>query len=292
MDLNKPYYPRNNDLNSSECLLLGKYGVKGYGVYSLLLQEINKSYYMKYNDEIGSMLAKRWGTSTGLVFDIVKDSLNWGIFSIKMFKEFGILTSAEIQINHFEAIKSRKNITIEKELLLSSVIPQLSKIAKYKSLFEEIFKDLDKEKKTKQDETKQDETKQDETKGEETKQAETGQPDEPSEITSLSFENFKNTYPEKCMGFEDYEPSIEINFDLLATKIEESPQFLKICNNLNLKWLTHPKNYLKVINDCYKDKDLKTITIISNKQSHNSKGRDYSPAELNSLFDSMEDFEV
>lgn len=272
-DLDKPFAPRRNDLNVQESLLLGKYGVKGYGVLSLLLQEINKSYYLRFNEEIGSMLAKRWNTSAGLVSDIVKDSLNWGIFSIEKFDKYGILTNEEVQENHFRAVSKREFFIIEKDILLSSVLLKLLKNKKFKSFFEGKSEKSDREEETKQDETKQDETKENESKDEQ---------------LSLSFEKFKKAYPEKCMGYDDYMPEPNIDFDLLATKIEESPQFLKICNNLDLKWLTKQKNYENVLNDKYKDKSAKNIIFTS----HSSKGRTYTPNELNSLFDSLEDFEI
>lgn len=70
----------------------------------------------------------------------------------------------------------------------------------------------------------------------------------------IAFEQFKKAYPEKCEGYDDYVVEGNIDFELLATKIEESPNFLKACKNLDLKWLTKQKNYDYIIADKYRAK--------------------------------------
>ena len=242
MDFNKPYYPQRNDLNQGECLLLGSFKARGYGVYILLLQEINKSYYMKINDEVIAMLGRKWDVSVALISDIIYKAMGWGLFDYKSFKEKGILTSEEIQINHFTAIKTRKDIVIDKSLLIASIIPKLRKIKVYQSFFEEKQSNSDREKETKPNNTKEEEIEK------ESNQA------EPFD-NSLSLEKFKRIYPEKCVGLDDnFKVPDFVNLELVIEKIEESPEFLKVLNNLNLTWMCKPVKYEKIIANYYKDK--------------------------------------
>lgn len=299
-DLSKPYFPKRNDLNNAECLLLGQYGAKGYGIYCLILQEINKSYYAKFNEQVISVLASRVGVSMGIVCEIIKKSLRWGLFDNDKYERFGILTNDEIQLNHFRAVQTRKKVVMSKPLLIESIIPELKKIAKYRSFLEENTMNLDKEEQSKEKQSKGNKTEEKETKkqvldeekdiadvgkmafsqaGKEVipkanevmpeatrtdlPKNEEGMPDADISSNSTSIENFKKKYPEKFKGFKTDIPKF-VNLDILAEKIEESPQFLKKFNNFNMNWFIKQDNYNKVINNNYKDKTLASNVFLNN----------------------------
>lgn len=268
-DLTKPYFPLRNDLNYGETILVGKYSVKGYGIYILLQQEINKSYYLRFSEDISSMLARKWNTSTGLVSEIVDSCVRLNLFNSEKYKKYGILTSEEIQINHFTAIKRRKFIELNKDYLISSITPKLQKMKEFESFFRENVNNLDREKETKQNETKQDETKLEESKT---------SPKTSLELVLSPFEKFKKEFPEK-VACEEFEFPDYVNVDLLISKIKESPQFLLKCNNLDIKWCSKKVNYSKIIADGYKDKDSTQIRFENHK---------YSKEQLDGLFVNIE----
>lgn len=116
---------RTND-NISE--IEAEYGVKGFAVVVRLWQKIyaEKGYYCEWIERSPLLFLSNWfggnsGVTVSLIKDIVSRCLNNGIFDVKMYENYSILTSARIQEQYFNAVKRRKEILVQKEYLLVSV---------------------------------------------------------------------------------------------------------------------------------------------------------------------------
>lgn len=116
---------RTND-NISE--IEAEYGVKGFAVVVRLWQKIyaEKGYYCEWIERSPLLFLSNWfggnsGVTVSLIKDIVSRCLNNGIFNVKMYENYSILTSARIQEQYFGAVKRREEILVQKEYLLVSV---------------------------------------------------------------------------------------------------------------------------------------------------------------------------
>lgn len=116
---------RTND-NISE--IEAEYGVKGFAVVVRLWQKIyaEKGYYCEWIERSPLLFLSNWfggnsGVTISLINEIVKRCLNNGIFDVKMYEDYSILTSTRIQEQYFDAVKRRKEILVKKEYLLVSV---------------------------------------------------------------------------------------------------------------------------------------------------------------------------
>ena len=94
---------------------------------------------------------------------------------------------------------------------------------------------------------------------------------------------FKQAFPEKHVPHEFKMPEY-VNMELLIEKVNESPQFLKAFNNLDLKWLCEKEHYDKIILNGYK----KFIP----KEGTNHENRTYSQEELKRFYTNIEDIQI
>lgn len=105
-----------------------EYGVKGFAVVVRLWQKIysEKGYYCEWIERSPLLFLSNWfggnsGVTVSLIKDIVSRCLKNGIFDVKMYEEYSILTSARIQKQYFDVVKRREEILVKKEYLLVSV---------------------------------------------------------------------------------------------------------------------------------------------------------------------------
>ncbi len=88
-----------------------------------------KGYYCKWNEETALLFSKRncnLKAGENIALEIANAAIKRGIFSEEKYKQYGILTSKEIQKTYFEIVKRRTKVEIQKEYLLVSKeeIPQ------------------------------------------------------------------------------------------------------------------------------------------------------------------------
>lgn len=119
------YFPLNTNIDSDDKIQLieSEFGSKGFAVIIKLYCKIyaDKGYYYAWTDKERLLFAKRTGESVGLVDEIVKRSVKWGLFNESVFNQFQILTSSAIQSRFLEAVNRRKSIEMFNEILLINI---------------------------------------------------------------------------------------------------------------------------------------------------------------------------
>lgn len=109
-------------------LIQAEYGLKGFAVFVRLLQKIygENGYYCEWTQDRELLFMSENGLSSGsqkLIRDIVNACIRRDIFSDKLFKKYGILTSSGVQKQYLKATAKREVVNLKKEYLLIS-IPQ------------------------------------------------------------------------------------------------------------------------------------------------------------------------
>jgi hypothetical protein len=116
------YFPLNTNIDSDDKIELveSEFGSKGFAVVIKLFCKIyaDKGYYYSWTEKEKLLFARRMGETVGLVDEIVKRSVKWGLFNESVFNQFQILTSSAIQSRFLEATNRREKIEMYKELLL------------------------------------------------------------------------------------------------------------------------------------------------------------------------------
>lgn len=107
-------------------LVQAEYGLKGFAVFVKLLQEIygGYGYYCEWTQDRELLFTSENGLNGGsqqLLGDIVEACIRRNIFSERLFKEYGILTSSGVQKQYLKATVKREVVELKKEYLLISV---------------------------------------------------------------------------------------------------------------------------------------------------------------------------
>ncbi len=108
-------------------LIKAKYGVVGYGIYFLLLEEIYKEgYCIHLDDEFNILFVSDHNLEEDVYINCLNDCIKFGLFNDIIYKKSNILTSKRIQENYLEASSRRKVIEIDVNILLLNVdiLPQ------------------------------------------------------------------------------------------------------------------------------------------------------------------------
>lgn len=125
------YFELDCHMDEKVRLVQAEYGLKGFAVFVKLLQSIygERGYYCEWTQDTELLFASENGLNNGslqLLRDIVSACIRRNIFSDRLFKEYGILTSAGIQKQYLKATVKREVVNLKKEYLLISV-PQNNK---------------------------------------------------------------------------------------------------------------------------------------------------------------------
>ena len=120
------YFELDCHMDEKVRLIQAEYGLKGFAVFVKLLQEIygGNGYYCEWTQDRELLFASENGLSNGslqLLRDIVSACVRRNIFSERLFKEYGILTSSGVQKQYLKATVKREVIELKKEYLLISV---------------------------------------------------------------------------------------------------------------------------------------------------------------------------
>ena len=120
------YFELDCHMDEKVRLIQAEYGLKGFAVFVKLLQEIygGYGYYCEWTQDRELLFASENGLNNGslqLLRDIVFACIRRGIFSEKLFKEYGILTSSGVQKQYLKATVKREAVSMKKEYLLISI---------------------------------------------------------------------------------------------------------------------------------------------------------------------------
>lgn len=288
-----PYFRHDSTLSLKEESLFNYFIVRetpskaleAYALYMLIKMKIysTEGYYIYYDDSLLSTLARTTGSKASLVHKVVEACLKVELLDPKMYKEHKILTSYVIQSEYFNAIKRR---TVHDFILEFMYKPFREKIENEIKNEKNVCKNG--ENVNNNDERRVEFLDLNNINGEninldnKTQADSLSQKNISTEELYKAYKQFKEKYPDKCKCSINQIP-IFINFDLLTKEIEESPQFLKPNNNIDLTWLI--KNYEKVISGAYRK--FKSEKTNAEKPVQNYKNRDYSGKNLNNLFDDL-----
>ncbi len=120
------YFELDCQLEEKVRLIQAEFGLKGFAVVVKLYQKIygEFGYYCEWNDDSLLLFMSENGLSSdnkNLISEIVSACIRRNIFSERLFKEFGILTSHGVQTRYLNATVRRGRVDLKKEYLLISV---------------------------------------------------------------------------------------------------------------------------------------------------------------------------
>lgn len=117
------YFPMDCVLNDAMKLLEAEFGLTAFAVVVKLWQKIyaGRGYYCEWTREVALVFSQEIGVGANVVSEILSSAFKRGIFDRGLFDRYGILTSDGIQKRYFEAVKRRKQISVDERFLLVSV---------------------------------------------------------------------------------------------------------------------------------------------------------------------------
>lgn len=131
--VNLDYFELDCHMDDKVRLLQAEYGLKGFAVFVKLLQDIygENGYYCEWTQDKELLFASENGLNNGssqLLRDIVSACIRRNIFSEKLFKKYGILTSSGVQKQYLKATAKREAVELKKEYLLINIPPNRTNV--------------------------------------------------------------------------------------------------------------------------------------------------------------------
>ena len=118
------YFELDCHMDEKVRLIQAEYGLKGFAVVVKLYQEIygGYGYYCEWTQDRELLFASENGLNGGsFIKDIVAVCIKRNIFSERLFKEYGILSSTGVQKQYLKATVKREVVELKKEYLLISI---------------------------------------------------------------------------------------------------------------------------------------------------------------------------
>ena len=120
------YFELDCQMEEKVRLIQAEYGLKGFAVFVKLLQRIygENGYYCEWTQDSELLFMSENGLDSGclqLLREIVSACIRRNIFSERLLKEYGILTSSGVQKQYLKATVKREVVDLKKEYLLVSV---------------------------------------------------------------------------------------------------------------------------------------------------------------------------
>ena len=118
------YFELDCHMDEKVRLIQAEYGLKGFAVVVKLYQEIygGYGYYCEWTQDRELLFASENGLNGGsFIKDIVAACIKRNIFSERLFKEYGILSSTGVQKQYLKATVKREVVDLKKEYLLISI---------------------------------------------------------------------------------------------------------------------------------------------------------------------------
>lgn len=125
------YFPLDVDIDQDDKLVvvIGKYGMEGYGIIIRLMAEIYKnSYFYRWTEKEHYVFSNRVNVDINTVIAVVNECMKWGFFDQKLYEEYNILTSRGFQSRYISASKRRKNIVFVREYTLIDLKAEAEKV--------------------------------------------------------------------------------------------------------------------------------------------------------------------
>lgn len=128
------YFELDCRMDEKVRMIQAEYGLKGFAVFVKLLQEIygENGYYCEWTQDKELLFASENGLNGGsvqLLRDILSACVRRNIFSERLFKEYGILTSSGVQKQYLKATAKREAVELKKEYLLINIPENRSNVA-------------------------------------------------------------------------------------------------------------------------------------------------------------------
>lgn len=126
-EVSLPYFELDCRMDEKVKLIRAEYGLKGFAVVVMMYQHIyggDHGYYCEWDDERLLLFMSDnglIGESKNLINEVVSACIRRGIFSERLYKKYGILTSSGVQKQYLKATAKRQVVNLEKEYLLISV---------------------------------------------------------------------------------------------------------------------------------------------------------------------------
>ncbi len=114
------FFPLDTHIDEKLELIEAEFGIKGFGVVVRLYQWIygRAGYYIEWTNEVALLFSHKIGEGESVVSEIVRASIQRGIFDRNIFEKYGILTSRGIQKRYFDIVKRRKDFEVFGDILL------------------------------------------------------------------------------------------------------------------------------------------------------------------------------
>ena len=121
------YFELDCQLDDKIKLIQAEFGLKGFAVVVKLFQRIygERGYYCEWNEDTILMFMSENGLGSenkSLIQGITEACIRRGLFSDKLYNEYGILTSHGIQERYVNAVSRRESVKMEKAYLLVDVV--------------------------------------------------------------------------------------------------------------------------------------------------------------------------
>lgn len=122
-----PYFELDCHMDDKVKLIQAEFGLKGFAVVVKLYQRIyggEFGYYCEWDEERSLLFALENGLNgdgKNLINDVVSACIKRDVFSEKLFREYGILTSHGVQKQYLKATAKREAVELKKEYLLLTV---------------------------------------------------------------------------------------------------------------------------------------------------------------------------
>lgn len=126
-EVSLPYFELDCRMDEKVKLIRAEYGLKGFAVVVMMYQHIyggDHGYYCEWDEERLLLFMSDnglIGESKNLIDEVVRACIRRDIFSDRLYKEYGILTSSGVQKQYLKATAKRQVVNLKKEYLLISV---------------------------------------------------------------------------------------------------------------------------------------------------------------------------
>lgn len=126
-EVSLPYFELDCHMDEKVKLIRAEYGLKGFAIVVMMYQHIyggDHGYYCEWDDERLLLFMSDnglIGESKNLINEVVHACIRRDIFSERLYKKYGILTSSGVQKQYLKATAKRQVVNLKKEYLLITV---------------------------------------------------------------------------------------------------------------------------------------------------------------------------
>jgi len=246
------FFPFPSTNNTALRLLEAEFKLKGVAIYVKLLQKIfaEEGYFYKVTDDVVLLLKQEFNLATTdrTIQVLIQKCVERDIFDKKMFENFQILTSEEIQKEYLNAVRKRKHLNLIEEYLMPFA-------KKFLKMAEETQKTAEESEEMAEENSKGKESKGKNLTSNLVKEGELltttiqeneNQHQTPSDAEKINLFNLKTGKYVKDINVLP----IDVDIELLIDKVNKST-FLKNANNFTLKVCL--EKYDKIIAGVYDD---------------------------------------